>query len=637
MKKILALLLCAALLVPFAALSASAAAAEPAVNPAFADGENSLIVFVTGIGQSRSYLFDDSYLAEDAFESGTLQDYDNYAPLIEEGKYADNWNLFNDNIPDNLKDPEALLAAGKIIVNLLASIVTRRNTVKKEDTDALVRHLFKYNLVDEKGQCDPHVVSPRYTMPVSEYPGVINEKGEFVSESKEHFYRSIPCESICRQALGENYEEYLYCYNYSAFSYTSQNVEGLHDFIETILAENKKGADKVVLVPMSMGASVVSAYLYRYPDVADNHVRRVVSIVGCWQGSDIIYDLVTQRYADDSAALFYNGLLAELVGEPWGYLVNSLLRLFPKAGLRGFIDTALQSISDVIILSCPSLAALVPPETYDEVRPLITSDVVRAETDSYHDAQVTLRSRMDALKAQGVTFSFLSGYGLPYGAFTHDYRAFGFMYHAARTNSDEIINIDSTAPGTAYVPYDKQFAEGEGRELSPERSLDISGTWCKDSSWFFYRQKHELEFNNTAIRLAIDLALGNVKTVADCADPAGEYYYPQFNGARYTRTVVEDYIPALEKYLSQGNTLTAEQQALYDETVAMVNSNVNDFEADNALIERFYEMLVELGVYEPRQETENPAADFFNRLLKKNNDITYQLFGAKGYLDCAAG
>lgn len=631
MRKIIALLLSAALLVPFGALSAFAA--EPAVNPAFADGENSLIVFVTGIGQSRSYLFGDEYLAEDAFESGTLQDYENYAPLIEEGKYTDNWNLFNDNIPDNLKDPEAIKAAAKIILNLLASIVTRRNTVKKEDADALVRHLFKYNLVDENGQCDPHVVSPRYTMPVSEYPGVINEKGEFVSESKDHFYRSIPCEDICRKSLGENYEDYLYCFNYSAFSYTSQNVQGLHDFIETILAENKVGADKVVLVPMSMGASVVSAYLYKYPDVADNHVRRVVSIVGCWQGSDIIYDLVTQNYTENSADLFYNGLIAELVGEPWGYVVNGLLRLFPKAGLRGFIDTALQAISDNIILSCPSLAALVPPETYDEVRPLITSDVVLAETDAYHEAQVTLRDRMDALKAQGVTLSFISGYGMPYGAVTKDYRAFGFMYHADKTNSDEIINIDSTAPGTSYVAYDKQFDDGTGRELSPDKSIDISTTWSRESSWFFHGQKHELEFNNTAIRLAIDLALGNVKTVDDCADPNGEYYYPQFNGARYVRELTYDYIPALEKYLAKGGTLTAEQQALYDETVAMVNSNVNDYEADNALQAEFYQMLVELGIYEKREEKDSRFEDFFTRTLKKGNDITYTLFGAKGFLD----
>ena len=72
MKKLLALLLCAALLVPFGTLCVSAEA--PTINDAFADGENSLIVFVTGIGQSRSYLFDDSYLAEDAFASAKFYD-----------------------------------------------------------------------------------------------------------------------------------------------------------------------------------------------------------------------------------------------------------------------------------------------------------------------------------------------------------------------------------------------------------------------------------------------------------------------------------------------------------------------------------------------------------------------------------
>ena len=85
MKKVIALILCAALLIPVAVVPVSAAdvqngAAAPAVKTAdslesaFAEGENSIILFVTGIGQSFSYLFDESYTAEGAFENGTLQD-----------------------------------------------------------------------------------------------------------------------------------------------------------------------------------------------------------------------------------------------------------------------------------------------------------------------------------------------------------------------------------------------------------------------------------------------------------------------------------------------------------------------------------------------------------------------------------
>ena len=93
MKKIIAVLLVVAMLVPMALIPASASektqqnATVSNMESAFADGENSLIVFVTGIGQSYSYLFDESYTQEGAFENGTLQDYENYASLIAEGKY----------------------------------------------------------------------------------------------------------------------------------------------------------------------------------------------------------------------------------------------------------------------------------------------------------------------------------------------------------------------------------------------------------------------------------------------------------------------------------------------------------------------------------------------------------------------
>ena len=626
MKRILALLLCAVMLLPFGSLFVSAA---PKTETAFAGGENELIVFVTGIGQSWSYLFDES-----SASSGALQSYDNYADLIARGQYSASWSLFND-MSSLVKETETLKAMAKVVSKLLLSVFTRKNMVEQIDADALVRQLFKYNMLDENGQSSPLVVVPRYAIPVSEYPGYFNRKGEFVSEAKDRFYGSIPCEEVARDALGEAYEDYLYCFNYSPFSYTSLNVEDLHSFIETILAENKVGAKKVVLVPMSMGASVVSSYLYAYPEVAQNHVHRVVSIVGCWQGSTIVYDLVTQKYADNSAELFYNGIVADLVGEPWGYLVNILLRLFPKAGLRGLIDIALKSISRNLIFTSPSLMALMPPDVYPEVRPQITSARVRKETDRYYDAQITLKDRMEALKKQGVTFSFISGYGLPYGGASDDYKFFGFLYHAARTNSDEIINIDSTAPGTAFVAFDKQFADKKRRVLSPDGSIDISSTWNKDSSWFFYRQKHELEYNNTAIRLGIRLATGRIQTVNDCADPSGKLYFPQFNGARNVSALTRNYIPDLEDYLAKGNTLTPAQQKLYDDVLAMLNCTVNDPEKDNALIDRFCQMLTELGVY--RAQKENTLTERLNNgltaALKDTNDKVNAVFGAKGFLD----
>ena len=641
MKKIIALLLCVTMLLPLGMLPAFAENGDDAVtvsagglDSAFVEGENSLLVFVTGIGQSFSYLFDESYVQPGAFEHGTLQDYENYAQLIADGKFKANWNLFND-FEEQLGQSDTQKTIAKLVIQLLITLVMRRNVVKEDDIRTLVRQLFAFNLLDENGNHNNRVVTPRYTCPVSEYPyaSAPDENGEYYSEARRRFYTSIPCEEAARAKLGSNFEDYLYCFNFNPFSYISRNIDDLHTYIETVLANNKVGAKKVVLIPMSMGASVVSAYLAKYPNVEENHVRRVVSVVGAWNGSDIMMDLVHKEYADNSADLFYNGIIADLVGEPYGYLVNIALRLFSKASLRSFIDETLGVFVEELFLNTPSLFALVPDYGYDEVSPMIKNPAVKRETDFYHIAQLTVKSRLADLEKQGVTFSFMAGYGMPYGAVTSDYKVFGFLHSAERTNSDEIINIDSTAPGTKYVPYNQKFTDTEGRVLSPEGSIDIAGTYYKDSTWFFYDQKHELEYNNTALSLAVELALGSVKTTADCDNLAEDgVYYPQFNGARYIRDLKRDLIPAYQAFVAGGGVPSPALAAQYDKCVAMMNSTVNDYGADMILIESFRDMLAAEGVI-PADKAPSGFDRFMTDTLSKNNALIYRIFGAKGFLD----
>ncbi len=640
MKKFIAVLLSLAVLISVMAIPVSAkeegeiqVKAGENMESIFAEDENSLVVFVTGIGQSYSYLFDESYAEKGAFEKGTLQDYENYAPLIAEGKYSTRWNLFN-SFDEAFENKETVSAIVKTVLRLLVSGIIRKCVIKEDDVKTIVKNLFKFNLVDEEGNPHPRVVTPRYAMPVSEYPYAEGEDGKLRSEARERFFSAIPCEDIAKEKFGENYEDYLYVFNYGAFSYTSKNVEGLHEFIETILKNNKVGAKDVVLIPMSMGASVVSAYMNKYPTVKENHIRRVVGIVGAWDGTEIIADMLTQQYTENSADLFYNGLIGELVGEPWGYVVNIALRLFPKQVLRDFIDMALRGLATDLFGPTPSLLNMAPLDRYDEIKWCIKSDVVKKEVDAFYNAKANLITTMRSLEKEGVTFSFIAGYGLPFGACTSDYSMFGFMKNAQTTNSDEIINIDSTAPGTSFVPYGQKFEDTEGRELSPDGSLDISTALFKESSWYFYEQKHELEYNNTALSLALNLATGEVKTVADCDNPEEDkYYYPQFNGARNLKPLVRSYIPDLERYCEENNyVLTSDEKALLDKANAMIKSTKNDPEKDDAIMEEVHDMLVKIGVYAPDGEPDK-TEEFFNKLLKGANDLTYKLFGAKGFLD----
>ncbi len=641
MKKFIAIILSIAMILPMVLVpvTANETNAQPVVktaanlDSAFAEGEDSLIVFVTGIGQSFSYLFDESYVQEGAFEKGTLQDYENYAPLIAEGKYSARWNLFN-SFDEVFSNTDTIFTIVITVVELLLSSILRINLIEQSKVDSIVSALFALNRVGEDGNGNPRVVTPRYAMPVSEFPGVTDENGGFRSEAKDRVYGSIPCEDIAREKFGENFEDYLYVFNYNAFSYTSKNVEAMHEFVETILANNKVGAKDIVLVPMSMGASVVTAYMDAYPTVAENHIRRVVSIVGAWDGSDVVADMLAGEFCDNSADLFYNGLISGLVGEPWGYAINLALRLFPKKTLRTFVDMALQGIATELLCATPSLCNLIPIDKYDGVSDLIKSDVVKAEADAFQKAKKNLDKTMKALEAEGVTFSFISGYGLPFGAITPDYQMFGFMKNAPLTNSDEIINIDSTAPGTSFVAYNEKFTDTAGRELSPDGSIDISTTIRKDASWFFYKQKHELEYNNVAIAHALELAPGNIKTVADCDNLEEDgYYFPQFNGARNARNYLRHNLSDLERYCKEtGHILTAEQKAVLDAADKVLDNPICDPEKDDPALNAVEDMLVEMGIYDaPSVPTQGD--EILNKVLKGINDFTYKVIGPRGFLD----
>ena len=247
MKKIIAILLAVAMLVPMVLVPTYAQQTKvttaDSLECAFAEGENSLVVFVTGIGQSYSYLFDESYTQEGAFENGTLQDFENYAPLIAEGKYQSRWNLFN-SFDEVFNDKTTIMTIVGAVAELLISSVLRVNIIDQNKVDKIVSDLFHFNIVGEDGNGDPRVVTPRYAMPVSEFPYATLEDGRYESEAKNRFYSSIPCKDIAREKFGENFEDYLYVFNFNAFSYTSKNVAAMHEFVETILKENKVGAKR---------------------------------------------------------------------------------------------------------------------------------------------------------------------------------------------------------------------------------------------------------------------------------------------------------------------------------------------------------------------------------------------------------
>lgn len=608
MKKIVSILLVLSMLVAtLIPVSAQAPAVEPQIE-VIAQGDLSdnaveyPIVFVTGIGQTWTHLVN---------EDGSYKT-DSKGNVIE-------YNLFYVDIK-GLFQPKAFFATLRFLGEFVGSMILDRNLVRAADVEALFEGLLHYNIVDENGKLPADVEDTVKPYPLSEY----NEL------DTKNFFRSIPCQSIVPEVGAEN----IFCFNHPAFSFLYDDADGLHEFIGTIL-EKYSDADKVVLVPMSMGAAVTNAYLDRYGDCGE--VARVVSIVGAWDGSDVVADLVEKKYASNAPELLYNGIIADLIGEPFGYIVNILLRAFPKATLREIIDTALTGVVRPLILKTPSMMALVPSSRYEAIeKEYLSGDewaYIRAQTRPYYEAQKNLQPRLRALEAQGMEFYFISGYGLKFGGYSDDYAFFQFMESAETTNADEIIQISSTAPGATFAPFDKSL-DVKTPYTSPDGSVDLSTCFAPNRTWIFHGQKHELEYNNTAIRLAFEIAMGTVTSVAQVAD-----VYPQFNESRDAKRLIrgeDNYINQLTEYIEENENdpakaeNVAKAQKALDACQTMLNETHNDREKDDAVMDAAFEVLVELGIREAPKEKRTSLG---TKLLRKLNDKVYEIFGAEGFID----
>lgn len=570
------------------------------------------VIFVTGIGQVRYYFSNpDGTLKTD--EDGDLIKYN----LL----YADK---------DTLKTPKMILLMARTAVELILSAVIRKDMLSEPNLENILRVLFRANILDENGQIPKDVVYAHWEKPLSRY----------TAYEKEDFFKFIPCQSLV-PIIGE---DNIYCFNHSAFGNLYDDAEDLDRFI-TDVVKPQSGKDKVVLIPMSMGAAVVSAYLSRH-ETDRNDVKRIVSIVGCWNGSDLLADLIERKYRSDAPEMLYNWIfntVFERENKPWaGYLINLALRIFPKSVLRGIIDDVLSAIAQTIVLPATSLLALIPHERYLAIESAYLSEdrwtSVREGAHEYYTAQCTLIDRLTRLEEKGVEFFFLCGYGLTFGELTEDYNAAQFMESAVTTNSDEIIPICSTAPGTSFVPRGSKGVFN-GAYASPDGTIDLSTSFAPDRTWCFNRQIHQLDYNNTALRLAMEIALGSVTDVHQ-----SEAKYPQFNDSRDLYPLIRggdsNYLTMLEKYISEKASVP-DHAAQVERAIsakerceAVLESTHNDRPSEDRLLQETKDLLIELGLLNPEDPSYTPnAAD---KLLKRLNDLVMRLFGAKGFTDGVA-
>ena len=549
-KKIISVILCVIMVFTMSAVAITANA-ENDVTP---------VVFIPGIGQSQTYKYD------------------------ADGNEIASWNMLHVNTDFGSYSIIDWIKMVRLVAGLIVTICVQRDVISEDTVKGALEVLFVDHLRKADGSFVNNVVTPNYPCPISGYS----------ENARGIFNRRIPCQAL----VDEIGEDNVYCYNYSIFSNTFENAQGLNDYIENVVLP-QTGSDKVILVPMSMGASVVNNYLNLYPDAG--RVEKIISVVGAWQGSDVFADLMLADFDENAPDMVYTDAIQQIgVDAMTGSLINIAARILPKQEVDNLLYDIISAFVKTLIVPNTSLISLCPPDRYEEFADKYLQGEeyaeTKAQTDSYAKAQRELKERLEYQQEKyGTELYFIAGYNLGFGGGSGDFGFFKFFETQDTTNSDEVIEISSTAPGTSYVPAGTSFSDeyiaDPSHHVSPDGSIDTSTAYFEKTTWYFNKQYHELTNNNIALNLAYDIAMNKVKSIDDCKDT-----YPQFNNVRNLKKL-NRYLGDAEQVFKLG-VLSAEDDAALKSAVANANSvianTVIDPETDNKTTENMRSIMAEL-------------------------------------------
>lgn len=594
-KRAISLILCLAML-----------AGATAVTCYAADGKCNCghcpLIVLPGINHSPTYLYDE-----------------NDKPVMDsKGEKQIGGTLLILNTDDLLKKilPKALFS-------LLATIATQHNIMLDKVAYEAAATAFSIQKCDDEGNYVNNLKTQRWNYPLS----------QMTEDEVNWVYRMVPMQRIV-DIIGA---DHTYFYTFNLVGDPMQSAKELDEYIDMV--KKQTGHDKVDLLPVSLGGTILTAYLDAY---GHKDINSIVGVVACLNGTDIVADLMARDFNISDEYLHHEyipTILKESNGRgTLGYLINCILHILPQAGFNALLTGAMSGLLDTMVLNCPQMWAMIPSYRYDALasRYLSAKPVLKAKTDRFQQARLNLKQNILDAVADGVKVNFISGSGLAFGE--EMYTFFSIMSSSGKVNSDGIINLSSTALGTtgtvggatiAKQAHDNPDYPGYSY-LSPDGTIDISTAVLPDNTWVFLKQYHEVGNNDVVLNLAKALLLGEIENVH--SNPAK---YPQYNYFCNTKTLrrwrINDGKEALKKTdLSEEDR--AEIVAAIAQAEAVLEMTVADQTAVEAAQARLDTILYKVGQLTPPKE-ESKLAPGLEKFFESLSWMLYKTLGGGSVYD----
>lgn len=616
-KKVISLILCVAMLFSVVAISGSAvvpdASAQEVKTTCNGECGNCPVIVLPGINHSPTYLYDKE--TDEIVKDSNGSDIGGTLLIL--------------NLDGVLKQ------LPKLVLSLVATLALQRNVMLDKVAYDVASAAFSYQKCDVNGNHIENLKTLRWNYPLSEF----NDKNKDSGYDLDWVYRMVPMKPLV-DVIGE---DHAYFFTFNLVGDPMESAEDLDEFIDMVKAQT--GHDKVNLLPVSLGGTILTAYLEKY---GHEDINAIVNAVACLDGTDLLADFYAREW-NLSDEFFYHEFLANIFIESndtgtLGYLINLLLRIIPESGIDALLSGAMSGILDTMMLNCPQFWAMVPSGRYDALakRYLSENPTLKARTDAFQKARLNLKKNILAAVEDGVRVNSISGSNLNFGEQMYTY--FGIVASAKKHNTDGIINLSSTTLGATGAAGDATLGEGykqknpskeypEYSYVSPDNMIDVSTAVLPDNTWIFLDQYHEVGDNDVVLNLAKALLLEEIDDVH--SDPEN---YPQFNYQVTTKYVRRWRLS--DAYEVDRTNLTAEQIKKLDEAIAdgeaIINATVAPKQEEVDAVDRaLMEILHEVGYqgYENIEEEEDKAAPIIEKVLGGISWLFVEVFGGKSYVD----
>lgn len=460
--------------------------------------------------------------------------------------------------------------------------------------------------IAEKMRCNPDGSSV--------YP-VVHYKNDPAESNAANLKKVVSKEAERKNILFEDFMDYIDANGYAdlenvfVFEYDSRHdaiqiAEELRTFIKDV--KEYTDSDKINLFTISYGGLITATYFYYYMNEKD--VNKAVLNVPPLQGTDFT-DRLFRKNVDLPLETLVNFVECVLGS---GTEVAAIF----EANDGDFLNTTLNSASDGmldVVRYWSSIYTITSPDYYDALKrdfldPVESADIIKRNDIIHYDIMPSMTEIFKKCGNKGIDVSIITCSGAD-------------MCFGGTLNGDILVPTYS-ASGATVAELGKRFADGYTgvkttcsdpghNHISPSMEIDATSAYLPEKTWFIEDSYHAMfELEEYVISLCAKLLftdeLENVHS-----DPA----YPQFEYSdNPNQGVHAKFNNSLTGYVSSEDTSLIVRNVYNDASIRIVSVAANgmDIEFD----------VLDTGIIKPGESVEIPFSGDIPEVSATRGDIT---------------